>query len=268
MCWIYLLSFSYAESCYDDDVPLKGEQSKECSEDDTSFSVHKSFTMGIPDRSYKLHIVECQRQIVYLTQEDTWTNAVFRSTVTSDDRRRGSFAATSRQFVNLLQSAISDADQDITITMDQSEGAMDIVMTMHFRGQKKFEWDIDEIPIAFEHQRLPYSEYIQKFEAFSLRTIQLEQENVVLKQQIAEMEHKLEQITTALNGLESAVIRTRCNSGSNGRHHNHCKANCPGDYVLLSGGCSTHQSWRLNKAEPSGNGWYCEAGEDHGTGDL
>ena len=58
---------------------------------------------------------------MYLHLEDAWTNTAHSGTVTPDDRRCNSFAATSRQFVNLLQSAIGDVDQDISITMEQNE---------------------------------------------------------------------------------------------------------------------------------------------------
>jgi len=45
-----------------------------------------------------------------------------------------------------------------------------------------------------------------------------------------------------------------------------CTATCPGNSVMVGGGCNTSGSqWVIWKSYPSGNGWYCAAQEDWGA---
>eukprot|EP01084_Bolivina_argentea_P020659 38415_1 len=238
LCWVLIICHSKEDgSSCDSNTILKGDL--KCNENDALYRT-VLFKGNDPLRVYNLSITECGKNGIYLKLTDTWKNAVYVNHITTE-YHTAYHIATSRQFIKLLEAALNENEQDIFLKVDDITNENDIITTMHLIGSKKELWDIDAVTIRFHYKLLSFHEYVNKFEALSLRSMQLEN-------QLNELNDKYEKLKHHFDIWTPTIIEVKCNNNWQ------CDAICPSDHVVISGGCNGSYMHQSLKSE---NGWHC-----------
>eukprot|EP01084_Bolivina_argentea_P020661 38417_1 len=252
LCWVLIICHSKEDgSSCDSNTILKGDL--KCNENDALYRT-VLFKGNDPLRVYNLSITECGKNGIYLKLTDTWKNAVYVNHITTE-YHTAYHIATSRQFIKLLEAALNENEQDIFLKVDDITNENDIITTMHLIGSKKELWDIDAVTIRFHYKLLSFHEYVNKFEALSLRSMQLENQNNQLKKEVNELNDKYESLSLHTVQLEQQLntlklIKVTCNGKGS------CDAICPSNYVVLSGGCGAAPGVHFI-ATRNENGMHC-----------
>lgn len=206
------------------------------------------------NRKYELEIIECSNDNIHLKLLDSVTKSNYFS-ISDQQHRQMNKIATSRQFINLLKSAVDDDDNESLLDIkEQKKGNNDIIVNVILFGNKQMVWDIDVISMIFTYELKTLSEYASQLNALSLQVSALEKEVKRLTEENSKLQQK-----------QLSVVEVQCkpSSFSHGGLWGVCTAKCPQEFVLISGSCYTDTSWWVcSTSKREDNGWTCGCGAD------